>query len=207
MTEEEFVAQLYDAIWNAGRHGEIAVQFDDGKEEGLLDQLPSTPWQWTVLGDRVFWFLQIRDHRPPTNGQPYQLDALHNFFPWAQELKLATPHRIQKFLQVLRQAMDSQTLGQHEAASDPEWRMHGEFLNPWAHHMHVDDQPPNAQHTMTEEQFLRSLYDCLNTRHRESRVPWNASKAWMPSRDKLHPPHPRFQDNWHWVLKGSREHW
>ncbi len=198
MTEEEFVAQLYDAILDGGRQGEFAVQFEDTEEDGLSDQLSSKSWQWIVLGDRVFWFLQIRDYRPPINGQPYQLDAMHNFFPWAQELKLATPHRIRGFLQVLINAMDAQTLGQHEASGNPQWAQCREFFNPWANRFVIKDSQPE----ITKQEFLKRLYDRLL-----SQELWPKQTFWLPSPGQLHPRQPHFQDSWHWKLQGSRTEW
>lgn len=208
MNAGEFVASLYDAILTAGRRGEVPVRFADADDDILPTRWPSKPWQWMVLGDTVFWFLQIRDDREPTQGRVYQLDAAHNFWPWALELGMATPDRISDFLQMLITAMDAQELGQREAAANPEWKQRGEFLNPWANRLEFNVQLSATQQEITETQFLGSLYDSLASRRQEDRVPWNTkAKAWLPSPDKLHPSKPRFQDDWHWELKGSREHW
>lgn len=208
MNAVEFVDSLFGTILTARRRGQIAVQFEEVDDKRLSDRLPCTPWQWTILGTRVLWFLQIRDHRAPTHGRPYQLDARHNLFPWACELGMAVPNRIPEFLQVLMAAMEAQDLGQHEAATNPEWALRGEFFNPWAERMVFDDSPPETRRRIKEDEFLSVLYEGLKARQRERRVPWNTrTTTGMPSGDKLHPPHPRFQDEWRWDLKGSRDHW
>lgn len=208
MDRAEFVVALYDAIWNAGLRGEVPVQFDDADGEILPDRWPSKPWHWTVLGDRTVWFLRICDDRDPTRGRSYQLEATRNFFPWALELGLTTSEWIPEFLQRLMTAMEAQALGQPEAVADPEWSARGELLNPWADRVAFDDKPSDVRCEITEEQFLGALYDALTARHREGRAPWNVGgSAAMPSRDKLHPSSPRFQDDWHWELYGTRAHW
>ncbi len=207
VNDTEFVRELYDAILNAGCLGEVPVRFEDSKDEIPGERWPSKSWEWTVLGDRVFWFLQICDHRQPIQGRLYQLDAMHNFFPWARELGMTTSQRIAEFVGVLVTAMDAQELGQHEAAANPDWAQRGEFFNPWAGRLVFHDPSYDAQPVMAKNQFLELLYDCLRARQHENRVPWRKVNPRLPSRDRLHPRQPHFQDTWHWKLQGSREHW
>ncbi len=211
MNDSEFVAGLYDAILNAGRLGEVPVRFEDTNEdisdESLPEQWSYKPWEWTVLGDRVFWFLRIRDHRVPIEGRLYQLDAMHNFFPWARELGMATPKRVREFVQVLISAMDQGELGQHEAVENPKWAQYGEYFNPWADRLVFEDQPHDTQPIMSKKQFLECLYDCLLAHQQESQGPWPKHTFWLPSRDQLHPRQPHFQEPWHWEVQGSRTDW
>ena len=58
-------------------------------------------------------------------------------------------------------------------------------------------------YAVTEGQFLMALYDRLKARE-EQRPP---QLERLPSRDKLHPASPRFQESWHWEVHGSRESW
>lgn len=203
MHTEEFVANLYQALMDQRKHGAIPVQFADA-DVPMPDVSSSKPWQWTVLGDPVFWFLQIRDERAPTYGHPYQLEAGRNFFPWAQQLGMATPERTNEFLQVLVHAMDAQELGQYEAADDPEWAQRREFLNPWASRK---EEPATLPPTPDERDiFMKELFDVLTARKQSRQFPWDA-KGELPSNDHIHPHHPRIQDHWRWTLKGHRDHW
>lgn len=207
MNDAEFTMALYDAVLNAGRHGEVPVQFEEPNDQVLPQRCLSKPWEWRVLGYKVFWFLQIRDRRPPILGRLYQLDAMHNFFPWAHALGMATPQRVSEFVQVLVSAMDAQELGQREAATNPEWARCGEYFNPWADRLTSETPPCDTQPVMSKERFLNELYDSLLARQQENRFPWQKTEPWLPSRDKLHPRYPHFQDYWRWQLKGSRTHW
>ena len=58
-------------------------------------------------------------------------------------------------------------------------------------------------HEMTEQQFLMELYDRLKVWEEQ----WPRQPKRLPSRDKLHPASPRFQESWHWEVNGSRESW
>jgi hypothetical protein len=53
-----------------------------------------------------------------------------------------------------------------------------------------------------EEQFLTDLYDQLKI---EEQCP--LAREWLPSRDKLHPAQPRFQEPSHWEVHGPRQSW
>ncbi len=206
MDSVEFVAFLYDELLQAGRHGEVPVHFEEAEDETFPEVCPPKPWKWTVLGDHTVWFLQICDERLPTQGRRYQFEAARNFHPWAVELDMATFDRIREFLQVLLTAMDAQKLGQYEAVTDPEWDRRGEYFNPWASRLYPSGWILDAKNTIPEDQFLASLYDHV-TAHQQNKARNEANSTSIRAQDKLHPPEPRFQENWSWGLKGSREDW
>lgn len=203
MDVDKFVAILYDTVKERGRRGAISVQFEDA-DMLMPEASPEKPWRWTVLGDRVFWFLQIHDAREPTYGQPYQLEAGRNFFPWAQNLEMATRGRVAEFVEVLVTAMDDQELGQREAAGDPLWRERGEYFNPWASHSEEPPLPSPVPDEMAS--FMRELFDFLTIRKESGQFPWDSGVE-HPSSTNVHPRQPRFQDHWRWTLGGWRNHW
>lgn len=65
----------------------------------------------------------------------------------------------------------------------------------------------NRDREPTEEAFLETLYDTLQQHKKHRLVPWNPDATVMPSRDQLHPRHPRFQPGWRWDVEGVRHSW